>query len=91
MKQNQLSSLLGIIIAAAFASPVRAAEPPVIRLGWSVPAQTQHYVMMKKPDLLKGTSNNYAAVWPTNCKSDSRNAQGLRAGAVYGAIRVLRY
>ncbi len=42
------------------------------------------------PDYM-GTSNNYAAVWPTNCKSDSRNAQGLRAGAVYGAIRVLRY
>jgi ABC-type nitrate/sulfonate/bicarbonate transport system substrate-binding protein len=40
-----------------------AADPPVIRMGWSVPAQTQHYVMMKKPDLLKHQGKAYKVDW----------------------------
>jgi ABC-type nitrate/sulfonate/bicarbonate transport system substrate-binding protein len=63
MKPIELSSLLGIIIAAALTAPARGAEPPVIRIGWSVPAQTQHYVMMKKPDLLKNLGHSYRIEW----------------------------
>ncbi len=54
---------LGAAIAAAFAASAWAAEPPTIRVGWSVPAQTQHYVMMKKPDLLKNLNKSYKVEW----------------------------
>jgi ABC-type nitrate/sulfonate/bicarbonate transport system substrate-binding protein len=55
---------IGIIVAAVLlAAPALAAEPPVIRIGWSVPAQTQHYVMMKRPDLLKNLGKSYQIEW----------------------------
>ncbi len=63
MKPIVMSSVLGIVVAAALAAPALGAEPPVIRLGWSVPAQTQHYVMMKKPDLLKNLGHSYKVEW----------------------------
>lgn len=63
MKLTALSSVLGFIIATAVAAPAHAADPPVIRVGWSVPAQTQHYVMMKKPDLLKNLGHSYQIEW----------------------------
>lgn len=50
-------------IAVAFAAPAWAADPPTIRIGWSVPAQTQHYVMMKKPGLLKNLNKSYKVEW----------------------------
>ena len=40
-----------------------SAEAPVIRIGWSVPAQTQHYVMMKKPEVLKHHGKAYKIEW----------------------------
>jgi len=63
MKLTALTSVLGFIIAATLAAPAHAADPPVIRIGWSVPAQTQHYVMMQKPDLLKNLGHSYQIQW----------------------------
>jgi hypothetical protein len=39
---------------------------------------------------LKGASIN-CIPWPSDCKSDSRSARDLTAGAIDGAVRVLRY
>jgi ABC-type nitrate/sulfonate/bicarbonate transport system substrate-binding protein len=60
---KQLHIGLAIVVAAAYGAPALAAETPVIRLGWSVPAQTQHYVMMKKPELLKNLGKSYQIEW----------------------------
>ena len=60
---KQLHMGLAIVVAAAYGAPALAAETPVIRLGWSVPAQTQHYVMMKKPELLKNLGKSYQIEW----------------------------
>ncbi|MBL8663650.1 MAG: ABC transporter substrate-binding protein [Candidatus Odyssella sp.] len=53
--------VLGLVLAAS--GRAGAADPPVIRIGWSVPAQTQHYVMMKKPGILKHYGKAYKADW----------------------------
>jgi|RhiMetdeSRZDD1v2_1073273.scaffolds.fasta_scaffold54382_4 ABC-type nitrate/sulfonate/bicarbonate transport system substrate-binding protein len=55
-------TLVGVLTLAWLVPPGRSA-PPVIRLGWSVPAQTQHYVMMKKPDLLRNHGRLYTVEW----------------------------
>ena len=60
---KQLHMGLAIVVAAAYGAPALAAETPVIRLGWSVPAQTEHYVMMKKPELLKNLGKSYQIEW----------------------------
>src|SRR5450759_5033506 len=39
---------------------------------------------------LMGASIN-CIPWPSDCKSDSRSARDLTAGAIDGAVRVLRY
>jgi hypothetical protein len=62
---KQLHMGLAIVVAAAYGAPALAAETPVIRLGWSVPAQTQHYVMMKKPELLKNLGKSYQIELPS--------------------------
>ena len=41
-------------------------------------------------NILKGASIN-CIPWPSGCKSDSRSAWDLTAGAIHGAVRVLRY
>ena len=61
MKQLHIS--LAFVVAAAHSTTALAADTPVIRLGWSVPAQTQHYVMMKKPELFKNRGKSYQIEW----------------------------
>src|SRR5262245_3618232 len=60
---NWLDRFLGCIVAASLAAPALGADAPKIRMGWSVPAQTQHYVMMKKPELLKNLGQAYQIDW----------------------------
>ena len=54
---------LALGCALAVFGGANAAEPPTIRMGWSVPAQTQHYVMMKRPALLKHQGKDYKIDW----------------------------
>jgi ABC-type nitrate/sulfonate/bicarbonate transport system substrate-binding protein len=63
MRRMGLVLLPGIVLTLAGLAPSATPAPPVIRLGWSVPAQTQHYVMMKKPELLKHHGRDYTVEW----------------------------
>src|ERR1041385_1163603 len=62
MKRILAASFEALGLVRAFGTAT-AANPPVIRIGWSVPAQTQHYVMMKKPELLKHYGKAYKVEW----------------------------
>src|SRR5262245_35455121 len=54
---------LALTLTLAAIGAANAADPPVIRMGWSIPAQTQHFVMMKKPELLKNLGKAYKVDW----------------------------
>lgn len=63
MRRSGLTALLVVVLTIVWLAPSGSPAPPVIRLGWSVPAQTQHYVMMKKPELLKHYGRLYTIEW----------------------------
>lgn len=65
-----------VAVLAVAAGRAGDAAPPAIRLGWSVPAQTQHYVMMKKPELLKNHGKLYTVEW-TNFPASTAIIQAI--------------
>jgi ABC-type nitrate/sulfonate/bicarbonate transport system substrate-binding protein len=60
---KRIAAVLLSLACALALGRADAADPPTIRIGWSVPAQTQHYVMMKRPDLLKHHGKAYKVDW----------------------------
>ena len=56
---KRTAAVLAALACALASGRAEAADPPTIRMGWSVPAQTQHYVMMKKPAVLKQNSRRW--------------------------------
>ncbi len=83
MRRIGLTALLVVILTIGWFAPSGSPASPAIRLGWSVPAQTQHYVMMKRPDLLKHYGRLYTVEW-TNFPGSTAIIQAIASSNLDG-------
>jgi len=58
-----IKSILSIVLTASAATALAQGNVPVIRVGWSIPAEEAKYWMMKKPEAFPDLGKTYRVEW----------------------------
>ena len=73
--------LFASAVLAASAAPAAAKDIPVIRVGWTLPAEEAKYLLMKRPELFPNLNKTYQIKW-VQFQGTSPMVQAMRANVL---------
>jgi ABC-type nitrate/sulfonate/bicarbonate transport system substrate-binding protein len=81
MKRITRSAVLAAAMVISIVGAARSAELPVIRVGWTIPAEEAKYLMMRRPQDFPDIGKTYKIEWQ-QFQGTAPMLQGMNAGAL---------